>query len=170
MTVFATFHRFVGRVDWALAAVGGGACLFAILMITVVTVFGRYVMQADLIPGGYNMIESVFFPLMVFWGLPMAHRDGAFPRLEMLESMAPGLWGKLIGALVLAVEAIVYAVVLWYCWKFSMAAMETGRQVQIGTGLWIAWPVWIMAPISFGLMLIEIVRLMLRDARAVFAR
>lgn len=159
------FYRGIGRLDWALAAVGGGLCLLAILVITVVTVYGRYVMQADLIPGGYNMIESVFFPLMVFWGLPMAHREGSFPRLELWDG-APRTLRALIGVVVLALEFVVYAVAAWYCGKFALAAIETGRQVQIGTGLWLAWPVWVMAPLSFGLMLVEIARLLARDARS----
>lgn len=165
---FSVLHDWIGRATWALAAVGGGACLAAILVITVATVYGRYVLQSDVIPGGYNMIESVFFPLLVFWGLPMAHRDGQFPRLELLQNWAPGAVGKAISAFVLMIEVIVYSVVLWYCWKFAMAAMASGRQFQIGTGFWLAWPVAIMAPLSFALMLVEVVRLMLRDARAAF--
>lgn len=157
------------QVQWALAAIGGGLCLFAILILTVVTVYGRYVLGADLVPGGYNMIEAALFPLMVFWGLPLAHREGAFPRLEVLASLAPGPVGKAISAFVLFVEAAVYAVVLWYAGKFTIVAIESGRQLQIGTGYWPAWPVVMMAPVSFGLMLIEIVRLILRDLRSVLA-
>lgn len=157
------------QAQWALAAIGGGACLLAILLLTVVTVYGRYVLGTDLVPGGYNMIEAALFPLMVFWGLPLAHREGAFPRLELFATLAPGPVGKAISALVLVVEAAVYAIVLWYAGKFTMVAIETGRQLQIGTGYWPAWPVVMMAPVSFGLMLFEIVRLIVRDARAVFA-
>lgn len=159
--------RALGRFEWGLAALGGGLCLMAILVITVGTVFGRYVLHTDLIPGGYNIIEGALFPLLVFWGLPLAHREGSFPRLEALETLAPGPVGRLLGVLVLIVELGVYAVVTWYCGKFAWAAWETGRQLQIGTGYWQAWPVFMMAPLSFALMLIEVVRLLVRDARRV---
>jgi TRAP-type C4-dicarboxylate transport system permease small subunit len=159
------FLRTIERIDWALAAVGGGLCLMAILLLTVATVYGRYVLETDLIPGGYNMIEGAFFPLMVFWGLPLAHREGAFPRLEVLEGFPPGPVRHAIAAFVLLIEALIYAVVAYYAARFAWMAWDTGRSLQIGTGFWPAWPVAIMAPLSFALMLVEIVRLMIVDAR-----
>jgi len=161
--------RLIDRFNWALAAIGGGLCLLTILLLTVATVYGRYVLETDLIPGGYNMIEGALFPLMVFWGLPLAHREGSFPKLELVQSMAPGRTGRLISALVLLVEAAIYAIVLWYSARFAWTAFDAGRQLQIGTGYWPSWPVAIMAPLSFGLMLVEIVRLMAVDAAKVFA-
>lgn len=160
--------RFLARFEWSLAAIGGGACLSAILLLTVITVYGRYVLQVDLIPGGYNVIESVLFPLMVFWGLPLAHREGSFPRLELVEGLASPRVGRAISAVVLVVEVFVYAIVVWYCGKFALKAFEAGRQLQIGTGTWPAWPIAMMAPFSFALMLIEIVRLIVADIRSVF--
>lgn len=161
--------RALGRFEWGLAAVGGGLCLLAILFLTVATVFGRYVLHTDVIPGGYNMIESVFFPLMVFWGLPLAHREGAFPRLEVADAL-PAPLAKAASVLALAVEVLIYATIAWYCGRYAWTAYEAGRALQIGTGTWPAWPVAVMAPLAFALMLAEAVRLVIRDARAVFGR
>lgn len=164
----STFLRLVARFDWALAAIGGGLCLLAILLLTVTTVFGRYVLQSDLIPGGYNMIEGALFPLMVFWGLPLAHREGAFPRLELLEGLSPGPLKHALSGFVLLVEALIYAAVAYYAARFAWMAWDSGRALQIGTGTWPAWPVAIMAPLSFALMLVEILRLLILDARRLF--
>lgn len=162
--------RYIERLNWSLAAIGGGLCLMTILLLTVATVFGRYVLETDLVPGGYNMIEGALFPLMVFWGLPLAHREGSFPRLEMFQSIAPGRGGRAISAIVFCAEAVIYAIVLWYSARYAWQAFETGRQLQIGTGYWPAWPVAIMAPASFALMLLEILRLMVIDGVRVFAK
>lgn len=163
-------YRMLGRFEWGLAAIGGGLCLLAILLLTVVTVFGRYVLAEDLIPGGYNMIEAVLFPLLVFWGLPLAHREGAFPRLEMLDTALPGPVAKLVSVFVLAVEALIYSIVAWYCAHHAWSSWEADRALQIGIDTWPAWPVVVMAPIAFALMLAEALRLLLRDARTVFGR
>lgn len=163
-------YRKLGQAEWAIAAIGGGACLSAILLLTVITVFGRYVLEQDLIPGGYNMIEGAFFPLMVFWGLPLAHREGSFPRLETLDAFRSSAFARLLAAAVLLVEGLIYALVLYYCAKFALMSWETGRQLQIGTGYWPSWPIAIMAPISFALMLVEVVRLITRDVRAALGR
>ena len=57
--------HWLGRLDGGLASIGAGLCLLAIMLITVIGVFGRYVLGVDLIPGGYNVIERVAFPLLV---------------------------------------------------------------------------------------------------------
>lgn len=160
----------LGRFEWGLAAIGGGLCLLGILALTVLSVFGRYILHTDLIPGALNMIESVLFPVMVFWGLPLAHREASFPRLELLDGVMQGPMGRLIAGLVLVVEVFVYAIVAWYCARYALNAWENARAVQIGTGTWPAWPVAIMAPIAFVLMLVEAVRLCLRDFRAALSR
>ena len=51
----------VERIEGGMASVGAGLCLLAMLLMTVVSVFGRYVLGADLIPGTYNIIERLLF-------------------------------------------------------------------------------------------------------------
>ena len=163
--------RFLVRLEWFLAAVGGGICLFAILAITLVTIFGRYVLASDLVPGGYNMIEGALFPLLVFWGLPLALREGSFPRLETLVAAVPGRAGHAVGALVLLVEAAIYAIIVFYTARYAINVVEQNRQIQIGTGLWPAWPVAVMVPASFALMLLVVARRLADDvARVVRVR
>lgn len=163
-------YRRLGQFEWSLAAIGGGLCLLGILALTVLTVFGRYILQTDLIPGAFNMIESVLFPVMVFWGLPLAHREATFPRLEILDPVLKGAVGKLLAGVVLLVEVCVYAIVAWYCARYALNAWNTARALQIGTGTWPAWPVAMMAPLAFVLMLVEAARLCLRDFRAALSR
>ena len=151
------------KIETFLATVGGGVCLSLMMITTVVTVFGRYVIEADLIPGGYNIIESVLMPLMVFWGLPLAYRRGTFPKLEISFGFLGKQGSTVVDAFVIAVEFAVYATILWYVSKYAFRAIDTDRQLQIGTGLWLAWPIYIMAPISFSLMLIEMLRRLFRN-------
>ena len=56
----------LGRLEGGMASVGAGLCLLAMMFMTVGSVFGRYLLGADLIPGGYNIIERLLFPLLVF--------------------------------------------------------------------------------------------------------
>lgn len=150
---------YLDKLKWGLAAIGGGLCLLIIMGLTVITVFGRYVMHADLVPGGYNMIGAAFFPLMVFWGLPLAHADGAFPRMEVIDNMLPPPLVRLVRVLILLAELAIYGILLYYCALFAMKAWDSGRQLQIGTRLWPAWPVVMMAPLAFALIAVEVARL-----------
>lgn len=160
-TLIATFED-------RLAAIGAGSALMAMMLVSVIGVLGRYVLQADLIPGAYNMIERVIFPLMVFWALPAAHRQMLFPRLEMLtEALSPRA-AAAISCIVLFIEVAIYAVVLWFVAKFVVQAIQTGRTMQVGTNFWPLWPVVVVIPFAFGLMMLEMLRQFWRDARRIF--
>ncbi|MDX5358712.1 MAG: TRAP transporter small permease [Rhodobacterales bacterium] len=151
------FYDLLGKFEWGLASVGAGLCLFAIMIVTVISVFGRYVLAADLIPGGYNIIERMLFPLMVFWAMPLAHRDGIFPRLEVISSALPRRPGALVAIGVLLVELVIFLFLLWHLANYSIAGFNTGRTMQLGSGYFPVWPFIMMVPLAFGLMAIEMV-------------
>ncbi|MCC5809123.1 MAG: TRAP transporter small permease subunit [Ectothiorhodospiraceae bacterium] len=157
------FWIWIGRFEWGLASIGAGLCLLAMMLMTVISVFGRYVLGMDLIPGAYNMIERILFPLIVFWALPLAHREGTFPKLEMLSYALPERLRLSVSALVLLVEVVVFAVLLFYVSQFAWNSYLDGRRAQIGTGYWQLYPVLAMVPLAFGLMWLEMVRLFVRD-------
>uniref|UniRef100_UPI0035691E84 hypothetical protein n=1 Tax=Hydrogenophaga sp. TaxID=1904254 RepID=UPI0035691E84 len=78
------FWKTLGRIEGGMASIGAGLCLLAMIISTVISVVGRYILQQDILPGAYNLIERVAFPLIVFWAMPLAHREGSFPRFDML--------------------------------------------------------------------------------------
>lgn len=164
------FWRAIWALEWGMAAIGAGTMLFLMMMVTVISVFGRYFLQADLIPGAYNIVERILFPLLVFWALPIAHRDGLFPRLETFADALPPRRRALTGIVVLAVEICVYAVFLWYISRFVWVSVAQNRTMQIGTDFLPLWPILVMMPLAFGLMMLEMFRLLYRDARAFVRR
>lgn len=164
------FWNALTRFESGMASIGAGSCLFLMMVMTVVSVLGRYFLDTDLVPGAYNMIERILFPLLVFWALPIAHKEGTFPRLEVLSEKLAPRWRAVVGAFVVTVEIVVYAVVFYYVLKYALAGMQTQRQMQIGSSFWPVWPIFLMMPLAFGLMLIEMVRLVARDLRLVLGR
>ena len=159
------FWRALWAFEWGLAAVGAGSMLFIMMMITVISVFGRYFMQMDLIPGAYNIIERIIFPLLVFWALPMAHREGTFPKLEILSEALSPKARVVLSMFVMIVEIAIYAIALWFVVLFVWSGIQTNRTMQVGTNFWPLWPIIIMMPIAFGLMLLEMGHLLYRDIR-----
>lgn len=160
------FWKTIWNFEWGMASIGGGICLILMVFITVISVFGRYVLQADLIPGAYNIVERIIFPLMVFWALPMAHREGTFPRLEVVQDALPARARAALNVFVVAVEAVIYALVLYYVTRFVWAGIQSNRTMQIGTNIVVLWPIIIMMPIAVALMFLEMVRLVYQDFRA----
>jgi TRAP-type C4-dicarboxylate transport system permease small subunit len=156
--------------EWGMASIGGGICLILMVFITVISVFGRYVMQMDLIPGAYNIIERIIFPLMIFWALPMAHREGTFPRLELLpEALSPKAKAAL-NIFIVGVEAVIYAIVLYFVVLFVWNGIQSNRSMQIGINVLPLWPIIIMMPVAFVLMLLEMVRLIYEDFRTALGK
>lgn len=153
------FWIWIGRIEGGLATVGAGLALLAMMLITILGVFGRYVLGTDLVPGGYNLIERVAFPLLVFWALPMAHREGRFPRFDMLAGKLSRAARRRVNLGVLLVELVLFLILFWFVSAFAWDAVATQRQMQIGTELWAAWPVMLMMPLAFALMLLEMARL-----------
>ncbi|RRH78191.1 TRAP transporter small permease [Falsigemmobacter faecalis] len=162
------FWRVIWGAEYGLVAVGSGLSLLAIMLVTVLSVAGRYLFHTDLIPGAYNLIERVLFPLMVFWALPVAHRDGMFPKLELV--MGAHLRPRsraMIAVFVGLVELMVYGVLMYFIWIFVERAILSNRTLMIGVETWLMWPVAIMMPIAFGLMMLEMFRLIWRDVQTI---
>ncbi|APE45993.1 C4-dicarboxylate ABC transporter substrate-binding protein (plasmid) [Sulfitobacter alexandrii] len=160
-----SFRSSLGLFEHRLAAIGAGTALTLMMLISVASVVGRYVLHTDLIPGAYNIIERVIFPLLVFWALPAAHRESLFPRLELLADSLPARGAAAVSVFVLLVELAIYAVLVWFVFWFAVDAIQTGRQMQVGTGFWPLWPVVIFVPFAFGLMVIEMLRVIWVDLR-----
>lgn len=164
MTTMHPFWKALWKAEYGLAAVGAGLSLAAIMMVTVLSVLGRYILHTDLIPGAYNMIERVLFPLMVFWALPLAHREGMFPKLELFMGSRMSIRQRGIVALFVGlVELAVYTVLLYFTWLFVSKAIADHRTVMVGVEVWPLWPIAIMMPVSFALMMLEMGRLIVRD-------
>lgn len=163
------FWKMIWQFEWGMASIGSGLCLMAMMLVTVISVFGRYVLQVDVIPGAYNIIERVLFPLMVFGALPIAHREKTFPRLESLPAAMSPFWRTVVSAFVMVVEIVIYAALLWYVTRFVWSSFQTSRPMQVGTQFWPLWPVIVLMPVAFILMLLEMARLIVADVRALIA-
>jgi len=160
-----SFWKTVDRIEGGMASIGAGLCLLAMILITVLSVIGRYVLQQDLIPGAYNLIERIAFPLIIFWAVPMAHREGAFPRFDMVINALPQGARRWVLGFVLLVELLLYAVLMWYVLRFTWNSIHVGRTMQIGSEFWPIWPVLVMMPLAFALMLLEMCRLVWNQVR-----
>lgn len=160
------FWKAIDRVEGGMASVGAGLCLLAMILITVISVIGRYVMEQDILPGAYNLIERVCFPLIVFWAVPLAHREGTFPRFDMVVNALPATLRRHVAVGVLVVEFVVFAVVMWYVARFTWKGIEIDRTMQIGTDFWPVWPILVMMPLAFALMMLEMARLIWREIRS----
>ncbi|MFC3228601.1 TRAP transporter small permease [Marinibaculum pumilum] len=166
----SAFTRGLTLAENRIAQYGAGTCLAAMMLVIVISVLGRYLLAADLIPGAYNIIERVLFPLMVFWAIPIAHRDGTFPRLTVLVDRLGPRARLAVSVFVLAVELVIYLILFRFVFEFAWEGVARERMMRIATETWPVYPILVMVPLSFGLMVLEIARLLWRDARMLAGR
>ena len=102
--------------------------------------------------------------------MPLAHREGTFPRFDVILYSLPRGVRRPVHVAVLLVEFVIYAVVMWYVLRFSWQSIEGSRTMQIGTDFLPLWPILVMMPLAFGLMLLEMGRLLHRDLLRLLGR
>lgn len=156
-------RKVLGRFEFGMANVGAGICLFLMMLITVLSVFGRYVLEVDLVGGAFNMVERILFPLMVFWAMPLAYRDGAFPKLEVIVKLMPIRLRAASGVLVTGVELVIFFTLIYYTGVFAFDGIASRLTAPIGANYWPIYPVLAMVPLAFGLMIIEMLNLLFAD-------
>lgn len=157
------FWKNLGLLENGMASIGAGLCLFVIMIVTVLSVFGRYVLAMDLVPGAFNMIERIFFPLMVFWAMPIAYREGAFPRLDFIVAKLTERSKAAVAIFVVAVELVIYLALAHYTWTFAWDGITSQLTTPIGTNHWPIYPVLVMVPFAFALMIVEMIYLLWAD-------
>ena len=88
--------------------------------------------------------------------------------MSQAKGSSPSAMPMLRNRCQLAVEIAVYLAILYFSSTFVMKAVDTGRTMQIGTDTWLLWPIAVMMPLAFLLMLLEMLRLFWVDAVAIF--
>jgi TRAP-type C4-dicarboxylate transport system permease small subunit len=95
----------------------------------------------------------------------MAHREATFPRFDMVVLALSPRIRRGVYAFVGLVELAIYAVVMWYVLRFTWQGIVDDRTMQIGADFWPIWPVLVMMPLAFFLMMLEMGRLVWSDMR-----
>ncbi|PLW82052.1 TRAP transporter small permease [Kineobactrum sediminis] len=146
----------ISKIEFRLCAVGSGACLLLMVLIIITSVFGRYLLHTDLIPGTFNIIERILFPVLVFCAIPITYREGMFPRVTYFRSKFPAKLDLAAHWLCVLVEASLYLVIVCYTFRFAWQGLVESRTMQIGSETWILWPILWLLPVTFIIVLVNI--------------
>lgn len=146
----------LSKIELRLCAIGSGACLLLMVFIIITSVMGRYLLHTDLIPGTYNIIERVLFPVLVFCAIPITYREGMFPRVTYFRSKFSVTLDIVASWTCRIVEACLYLVIVCYTFRFAWQGLVESRTMQIGSETWILWPILCLLPVTFALVLANV--------------
>lgn len=133
----------------------GGLSLAIMIVLTILSVFGRYFLRTDLIPGVYNIIERLLFPIVVFMAVPRAYTDRSFPKLQMVTTRLAPNKEKIVNIIILFVELATYSLITYYIIEYFYGALIAGQQIQISTVRWPFWPVMFLVVLSYIFLTLE---------------
>jgi TRAP-type C4-dicarboxylate transport system permease small subunit len=117
---FADFWRTGGAFTTAIHGLFGGAAgilLFALMVVTMVDVVGRYVFSAPL-PGG-NEIVQILMAAVIYTALPSVCRQEAHITVDLLDRLTPRPLIPLRQIVMNAVGVVVLGVICWCLWLLA---------------------------------------------------
>ena len=110
-----------GTAAGAAASAGlssmAGAVLFGIMMVSVVDVFGRYVLKQPL-PGSSEITE-VLMAILVYAGLPVVSQRNAHIAVDMFGSVTPPWLLPIRNFAIGLLCTAVMAVIAWRLWAYA---------------------------------------------------
>lgn len=130
--------RALDRMVGALAAL----VLFAMMVLTFVNVFMRYVLRQP-ISGAFE-IMTYLMPIMLFVALVLVAGRSEHVRVSLLDGLVPGWLRQIRMVLFNLVMAGVCAVLGWRLWLFGARLARWGEKTNM-YGLPLDWLAWLMA-------------------------
>lgn len=143
-----------------VAAYAAGAAVLLACLISAGNAVVRYVFNTS--SNAWLEIQWYLFAFGVLFGSPEVLRRNEHVRVDILYSKlgARGkYWIDTLGTLFLLLPVVL--LMTWLSWPFFMRAW-LGGEVSGNAGGLLRWPVWLMMPIGFALLLAEGIALLLK--------
>lgn len=131
--------------------------LFAMMTITAVDVFGRYVLNAP-VPGGFEIVQYLM-AVVIFASLPLTTAAERHLTVSVLENRFSGLTRHVYRIVMLLVSAIALFIIAW---RMGVQADVLGRSKQVSGFLQlplapIAWTMTALAALAALIALLQLV-------------
>lgn len=139
-----------------------GISLFLMMLFIVGDVLSRNFLSKS-IPGNYEVVGNYFMPLAVFPGLAFTYGTGIFPRITMVVSKFSRRLQKVIVILLLLFEGILFFLLAYYGLQYALEGLKEGFSFPAGGKLYPLYPFIFLVPIGFGLLIIEILFLLIKN-------
>ncbi|OLO37862.1 hypothetical protein BTR23_13030 [Alkalihalophilus pseudofirmus] len=139
-----------------------GISLFLMMLFIVGDVVSRNFLSRS-IPGGYEFVRNYFMPLTLFPALAFAYGTGIFPRITMVVTKFRMVKQRMIVILLLILEGILFFLITYYGLLYAIESSIQGIAFPAGGNLYPIYPLIFLVPICFGLIIIEIVFLIIKN-------
>ena len=112
-----------------LLGIAAAMLLFAMMVLTFVDVWGRYLFSSP-VPGGFELTELMMAAL-IFAGLPLVTADREHVSVDLLDVFIPPLIARLRGVLIGFVCAGMMAILSYRMWFKAAEQVDYGDQTAV---------------------------------------
>ncbi|MBM4761428.1 TRAP transporter small permease [Bacillus sp. B15-48] len=133
----------------------GGIATFSMMFLIVADVFMRNVFTAP-IAGTFEIVQFFLMPIAIFPALAYTYSSGVQPKLGELIEKAPRRFRIVSSYIILVIELIIFTLLTIYGWQFAQAGISDQMAVAVGGKLIPVYPIYLLIPISFGLIVVEV--------------
>ena len=153
--MFEKINKIKEVIVYVLSAISGFA-VTAMMFLTCSDVIARNVFKTT-VNGAYETTQYILMPLAVFLALPAAYNAGIMPRVGDLVDKASEKVRGFIKWTVCIVELIIYGLLTYGGIRFTRNGFATKKGVPMGTKSVGTYPVYIVVPIGFALVVALVV-------------
>ncbi|MFC4024070.1 TRAP transporter small permease [Oceanobacillus longus] len=141
-----------------------GVSLFTMMLFIVADVLGRNFLSQS-IPGNFEIVINYFLPLSVFTAMPYAYGIGVLPRITMvLDRFSDKIRKNIIIGLLLF-EVILFSLIIYYSAIYAITGTVEEFAFPAGGNLYPYYFLLYLVPLSFFLVIIEIVFLIIKNVK-----
>lgn len=132
-----------------------GISLALIVLATVISVIGRYFVKADLLPGVYNYIERIFFPVSTYCAFALSYREGMWPAMDVVLKKIEFTKAKAMKIIITVIEMIIYTVLTIFVFRYVTSAIQSGATILVDVNVLSMTPLLLLLLLAFILLVAE---------------
>lgn len=153
MKLINNVEKVIVKIENILAVIGGIAVL-GMMLATTVDVVSRNVFRIQIL-GIYEFTQNILMPVVVIGAMGFTYRAGVLPRFDLLKNKLGDRVERIFSLSVSVIEVIVFSVLAYYAFPAAYLAFIDKRSVLAGGGALTTWPVFMLLPLSFTVMLLD---------------
>ncbi|RKQ35772.1 TRAP transporter small permease [Oceanobacillus halophilus] len=112
----------------------------------------------------YEITSNYFMPLIVFPAMAFAFEKGMMPRIDFIIGKSKNIKFQLFVSICLIIlEIVLMLLLIFYGFQYFLTSVDSGLAFTAGGTNYPLWPVILLVPISFSLVLIEMVFLLIKN-------
>lgn len=143
-----------------------GISLAIIVVLSVLSVIGRYFLKTDLIPGVYNYIERIFFPVSTFCAFAASYGEGMWPAMDVILRKSKFKTAKIMKIFISITEMSIFTIMFIFVFRYVINSIKAGATILVDVHVWSMTPLLLLLIMAFLLLLIESFREFMRVLKA----